>query len=274
MKRNGCVYGIICIIVVLLISFQAVYASRVGYFPPNTIEIKTEREENSKKDNLLYKKWCKETFENGEYIYEAYKYIAFNIKYTPESYKTDYWQTPKKTREIKKGDCEDAVFLFFSQLLPNQKNAEIVWGWVIGIQDLVGRAHVWYQLTDKRGNVYIVEGFSKDWNGIIPMEIVKEDEERRSILKVSNIELNSLLCLASAFDSLEKFMELANLRTKRDFIRYRGAIDYAVTRYAYITNLRFDSVLPIFESQKDNRSSDKEIHDIFRKLDELFSRWN
>ncbi len=31
-------------------------------------------------DNFLYKKWCEETFDNGNYIYEAYKNIAFNIK--------------------------------------------------------------------------------------------------------------------------------------------------------------------------------------------------
>ena len=36
-------------------------------------------------DNFMYKEWCEETFENGKYIYEAYKDIAFNIKYTPET---------------------------------------------------------------------------------------------------------------------------------------------------------------------------------------------
>ena len=42
-------------------------------------------------DKFMYKEWCKETFENGKYIYEAYKDIAFNIKYTPEQAKTDIW---------------------------------------------------------------------------------------------------------------------------------------------------------------------------------------
>ncbi len=29
--------------------------------------------------------------------------------------KTDYWQTPAETRKSKKGDCEDAVFLFLHE---------------------------------------------------------------------------------------------------------------------------------------------------------------
>ncbi|MFQ5788370.1 MAG: hypothetical protein ACE5H1_10380 [Thermodesulfobacteriota bacterium] len=42
-------------------------------------------------DNYLYEKWCEETFDNGKYIYAAYKNIAFNIKYKPEAKKTDFW---------------------------------------------------------------------------------------------------------------------------------------------------------------------------------------
>lgn len=53
-------------------------------------------------DNILYKEWCEETFENGNYIYEAYKNIAFNIKYAPEPNRIDFWQTPKETSRQKR----------------------------------------------------------------------------------------------------------------------------------------------------------------------------
>ncbi len=162
-------------------------------------------------DNFLYKEWCEETFDNGNYIYEAYKDIAFNIKYTPELSKADYWQTPVETAKLKKGDCEDAVFLFFSQLSSNQKNAEIVWGWVIDKRSTVGRAHVWYQLVDKRGKQYIVEGFSKDWNGIIPMDMVEETESRRPILTMSHSAIVKLASLLSDADDQQIYQSLVDL---------------------------------------------------------------
>ncbi|KKK75362.1 hypothetical protein LCGC14_2874470, partial [marine sediment metagenome] len=162
-------------------------------------------------DNFLYKKWCEETFVNGDYIYEAYKDIAFNIKYTPESGKTDFWQTPVETARLRKGDCEDAVFLFFSQLPLNQKNAEIVWGWVINKQSTMGKAHVWYQLLDKRGQQYIVEGFSKDWNGIIPMNMVEETESRRPILTMAHSAIGKLASLLSEADDQQIYQSLVDL---------------------------------------------------------------
>lgn len=146
-------------------------------------------------DNFLYKKWCEETFDNGNLVYEAYKNIAFNIKYTPEQPKMDIWQTPLETARLKKGDCEDAVFLFFSQLLPKQTNAEIVWGWITNKQNGIGWAHVWYQLTDKKGQKYVVEGFSEDWNGIIPMDIVQDKEIRNPIFKISHRMVSRLSSL-------------------------------------------------------------------------------
>ena len=146
-------------------------------------------------DNLLYKKWCEETFDNGSYIYGAYKKIAFNIRYTPELNWSDYWQTPIETGNLNEGDCEDAVLVFFSQITPNQRNVEIIWGWVIDNRNSIGRAHVWCQLTDKTGRKYIVEGFSDDWNGIIPVEIVSENETRKPILTISH-------CMASRLSRL------------------------------------------------------------------------
>jgi hypothetical protein len=162
-------------------------------------------------DNFLYKEWCEETFVNGNYIYEAYKDIAFNIEYTPEVSKTDFWQTPVETARLKKGDCEDAVFLFFSQLPPNQKNAEIVWGWVINNRSTIGRAHVWYQLVDKKGQQYVVEGFSKDWNGIIPMKIVEETESRRPIFTMAHSAAGKLTGSLSEADDQQINQSLVDL---------------------------------------------------------------
>ncbi len=186
-------------------------------------------------DNFLYKEWCEKTFINGNYIYKAYKDIAFNIKYTPEVGKTDFWQTPVETTKLRKGDCEDAVFLFFSNLPSNQENAEVVWGWVINKRSTMGRAHVWYQLLDKRGKQYIVEGFSKDWNGIIPMEIVEETESRRPILTMSHSAIGKLASLLSEADEQQIYQSLV------DLLAAANSIDYDLGNQLF---LQYTNVLP------------------------------
>jgi hypothetical protein len=164
-------------------------------------------------DNFLYKKWCEETFDNGNYIYEAYKKIAFDIKYAPEPNKADFWQTPIETVRLKRGDCEDAAFLLFSKIPSGQKNAEIVWGWAIDKQNAVKRLHVWYQLEDKKGQKYIIEGFSKDWNGIIPMEIVKKNQSRIPILIIAHSEASRLDGLLKIADNEQVSLLLEGLFT-------------------------------------------------------------
>ena len=175
-------------------------------------------------DNFLYKKWCEETFDNGRYIYEAYKNIAFNIRYTPELNRADFWQTPIETTNLNKGDCEDAVLLFFSQITPNQKNVEIIWGWVIDNRNSIGRAHVWYQLTDKKGRKYIVEGFSNDWNGIIPVEIVSEVETRKPILTISHCMASRLSRLFPKVDDWQMCQTLIDLFTGTGVWRYASTV--------------------------------------------------
>jgi len=236
-------------------------------------------------DNSLYKEWCERTFKHGSHIYEAYKDVAFNIKYTPESAKTDFWQTPFETTKSKNGDCEDAVFLFFSHLLPNQENAEIVWGWVIDRRIGVARAHVWYQLTDKEGQLYVVEGFSNDWNGIIPMEIIKQTESRKPIFTLSHSEASRLASMSSKPDSWETYQLLADLHGSTDFItpepddknvperRYTRRhlnsefIEYQSMSRTYNTSWEY--------SVKDRMAAviSKEISKIFKKLHELFTRY-
>lgn len=141
-------------------------------------------------DNPLYKEWCTKTFRNGKQIYEAYKLIAFGIEYQSEPPKTDYWQTPAETRQNKKGDCEDSVFLFFSQLAELDIDGDVVWGWVVDKGNSIAFAHVWYQLFDKRGRAYIVEGFSKEWNGIIPEETITRTEERVPTLMLRHVQIH------------------------------------------------------------------------------------
>ncbi len=215
--------------------------------------------ENGEKlsDNFLYKEWCEETFDNGDYIYEAYKDIAFNIKYTPEASKTDFWQTPAETARLKKGDCEDAVFLFFSQLPSNQENAEIVWGWVINKRSAMGRAHVWYQLTDNRGQQYIVEGFSKDWNGIIPVEIVEETESRRPIFTISHAAVSRLASSLPQADNSQFAQSLVDLSTATSFSNHDSG------------NQPFSQGIDTLLLP----NTTKEISNILNKLHELFSRY-
>ena len=171
-------------------------------------------------DNFMYKDWCEETFDNGKYIYEAYKDIAFNIKYTPEQARTDIWQTPYETNKSRKGDCEDAVFLFTSHLPSMQKNAKIIWGWIIDKGSRVARAHVWSQLTDKAGQQYIVEGFSNDWDGIIPLEIVERTELRKPIFTITHSEVCRLSNLVSRPDSWQTYQSIIDLCTSANFIEF------------------------------------------------------
>ena len=230
--------------------------SNLGYKPVPDTYLYIEDEEKSK-DNFLYKEWCEETFDNGTYIYEAYKNIAFNIEYTPEPNKTDFWQTPLETIRLKKGDCEDAVFHFFSQLPPNQRNAEITWGWVIDKRDEVGKAHVWYQLIDKAGKQYIVEGFSKDWNGIIPVDIVEETESRRPMLTIAHPAVSRLAGSLPKTNDSQIMQSLVDLLAATNFSNH-------------------DSGNQPFSQGMDTLllpNTTKEISNILNKLHELFSRY-
>ncbi len=234
-------------------------------------------------DNFLYKKWCEETFTSGNHIYEGYRDIAFNIKYTPEVPETDNWQTPLETTRMGQGDCEDAVFLFFSHLPPTLENTEIAWGWVID-RHRVARAHVWYQLKDREGNEYIVEGFSNDWNGIIPMDIVRKTETRKPILKITHLEASRLSALVLRPDSCDTYQILADLHRSTDFLKIenqRKTISKnVVTRYHLdVNSIGIKSMSREYQmswSQPVNHRIQtvvsKEISKIYKKLYELFTR--
>ncbi|MCP5007711.1 MAG: hypothetical protein GY941_27815 [Planctomycetes bacterium] len=204
-------------------------------------------------DDVHYKEWCEKMFDNGSSIYQAYKDIAFNIEYTPEADNADFWQAPDETMRLKKGDCEDAVFVFYSHLPKDQGNAKIVWGWVVDKKSAAGRAHVWYQLVDRKGKQWVVEGFSGSWNGIIPMEEIEKTESRRSILTLPHL-------------------------TVRSFAGSRGGESREINLTPFIS-------LDIFDNDLDSRpfprgfdvpsfpNSNREVRNIISKLQELFSRY-
>ena len=265
--------------------------SKTGYRPVPD-ECPYPDNSNDLHDNTMYKEWCEETFDDGIYIYDAYKDIAFNIEYTPEQSKTDIWQTPFETNRSQKGDCEDAVFLFSSHLPPEQKNAMIIWGWVIDKHSRVGRAHVWHQLIDKAGQQYIVEGFSRDWNGIIPIEVAEKTELRKPIFTMTHTEVCKLASLTSKPDSWQTYQSLIDFCMSANFIEfytkslnaYHGTDLLLNTYYGFIGHL-LDTQSKSFKD-KDTISDryqtgynvypamGKEVTSIFKKLYELFIRCN
>lgn len=268
--------------------------SRLGYKPvtdlPQYKKIKGETASNHiyarEYDNYLYEKWCEETFDNGKCIYDAYKYIAFNIKYKPETNKTDFWQTPIETDILRMGDCEDAVFLFFSRLPLNQENAEIVWGWVTDKQSKERRAHVWYQLFDKRGQKYIVEGFSKEWNGIIPMEIARNCEARIPLFSIPHNKVITLVGLLSGADDRNGYRALTNLlrpmaHSNTDFENK----EYLSKPKVRFNNLNYEFIgYPVNNQDKSWNTATpthrvfpkmrKEIFNIYKKLRKMFLRYD
>ncbi|GAX62086.1 transglutaminase-like enzyme, putative cysteine protease [Candidatus Scalindua japonica] len=239
-------------------------------------------------DNFMYKDWCEKTFDNGKDIYEAYKDIAFNIKYTPEQVKTDIWQTPCETGNSKKGDCEDAVFLFLSHFSSIHNNARVQWGWVIDKGSRFGRAHVWSELTGKAGRQYIVEGFSKGWDGIIPLEIVEQTEFRKTIFTITHSEFCRLSRLVSKPDSWQAYQSIIDLCTSANFIEsYSRNLnisqvmdsclnpDYGLIEY--LLDIQIKSYKDTISNRYSTRpnvspAKEKEISNIFRKLHELFLR--
>lgn len=212
----------------------------------------------SELDNPAYKKWCIETFEYGEYVYEAYKKIAFDVKYTPEIYRTDDWKTPLETYKSKEGDCEDTALLFLDGLALSQRNAGVVWGWVVDRNIGTAKAHVWCELTARDGEKYVVESFSTDWKGIIPMKIIKQSEHRKPIFKLSCIEFS---CLSNSYDEWDIQVDYNELFViDGDYLTYGNK---------YITD---NIILHQNPDSNTGAYNKKEVRNILNKLHELFAR--
>lgn len=234
---------------------------------------------------------CQKIFgeEEGNIIFEAFEEVA-NLKYVPEflpgEKQKDEWQTPFETEKSKKGDCEDAVFLFAS-CIPSYIDGELVWGLVIYNEDLVHvvKVHVWYELKVKKENVsvtYVVEGFSEvGFCGIIPMAIINRTENRQAILKISQSEFLEL----REEKSLLKFQERAEQKSRMDVLMLGLDKHKSTSQYADITSRR--KGLPMYVPHAMYRyfpeswgksefekamAKDKEIHEIYTQLYILMER--
>ncbi len=137
-------------------------------------------------DNLAFKEWCVDTFQNGSKIYEAYRVVNFDIEFRADvkGGNFDFWQKPRETLRLKTGDCEDFLFLFSDMLPWSQDNFELVWGFVYSKTSKSKVKHAWGELTGKHGQVYYVEGGQGNWNAIQKIEIVEKYQYRDPIVKI------------------------------------------------------------------------------------------
>jgi len=154
-------------------------------------------------ENPSFKLWCESKFLDGSSIYNAYRQIAFKIKYTEEPPHNDFWQTPLETMHRHAGDCEDAV-LFFNNILPHHiNNGRIVWGVVEDLINNVEFAHVWFELKDRKGELYLVDPFTNNWNGITHLALLREKRIKKEIVGIPNKLIGDLL---------DNNLELKNIR--------------------------------------------------------------
>ncbi len=165
-------------------------------------------------ENPSYKQWCENRFENGALVYEAYRKVAFNLNYAQEPAHNDFWQTPLETLHRHAGDCEDAVLLFNNIIASQINNGRIVWGVMENLDDKTDFAHVWLELCDKNGRLYFVDPFTKDWNGIIPMDSLKTKRVKAEILSAPAALVNDLLNNKIEVESI-----------KSEIIKKEGAFD-------------------------------------------------
>ncbi len=210
MKKQNYAKHIIFILVALTFIILSSYDGNAASKEPGRYPV-SSKGENCDRANLSelphnpkYKMWCQKKFQNGSMLYDAYRQIAFNIKYTPEPPRTDLWQTPFETMQSHTGDCEDAILLFHHLLPHYGYNGEIIWGVVTDFEKNIKFAHVWFELYDKQGNAYIIEPFAKDWNGIIPVELLRDKEVRRRIIGISNHDLSNIMKNPSEHERIKR----------------------------------------------------------------------
>lgn len=195
----------LALVIILSCCLYNVQAQMQGHYPVSAKgEFCTRSTPSELPHNPRYKMWCQKNFNNGSRLYEAYRQVAFNIKYTPEPPKTDLWQTPLETKQSQTGDCEDAIILFHDLMPHYGYKGEIIWGLVTDLQKKIRFAHVWFELFDKRGNTYIVEPFSGDWNGIIPVTILKEREIRHRIVGIPNDLISDIMRKPSEHERIKR----------------------------------------------------------------------
>ena len=144
-------------------------------------------------ENSSFKVWCERKFLEGHSVYDAYRQIAFKIKFREEPPHNDFWQTPLETMHRHAGDCEDAVLLFNNILPHHINNGRIVWGVVEDLVKNVEFAHVWFELKDRKGELYLVDPFTNDWNGITHLALLKDKKIKMEIVGIPNNLIGDLL---------------------------------------------------------------------------------
>lgn len=206
-KDNFVVGGLITLISFILTTSLCNASLQVkGFYPVSSKgEFCTRSNSNELPNNPLYRDWCERKFLNGSHIYEAYRQVAFDIEYIPEPPRVDLWQTPSETMLNHGGDCEDAILLFHELLPPHYNSGDVIWGFVHDLKNQTTYPHVWFQLYDRNGNLYIVEPFSGDWNGIIPMEMIEKREVRQRIMGIPNTILSDIMNRPSKNQNIKDF---------------------------------------------------------------------
>ena len=199
--------------------------------------------------NPSYKTWCESTFTNGSFVYEAYRQIAFNINYAQEPPHNDFWQTPFETLYRRAGDCEDAVLLF-NHILPQRcNNGRIIWGVIADLKKNIEFAHVWFELRDKKGQLYLVEPFTKDWNGIVPIALMQNKKIKKEIMGIPDKLISDLFTNTVGFKAIKRSILKKEVRFDPD---QNGLIDDIFAKLRRVA-MRYEDQKNIIKKQNNGK---------------------
>ena len=85
--------------------------------------------------------------------YEASFKTATRIRKVAEEGDNDFWQTPKETRIVNQGDCEDITFLLEEELIKKGLEPKVCFG---RIKKYDTYQHMWIEI-DKNGTNYVLD---------------------------------------------------------------------------------------------------------------------
>ena len=203
--KKKCKYSIVILLLSILVCSRY---SEINIFAISTTQADyyTHYTDLEPPENPSFKVWCESKFLHGNSIYNAYRQIAFQIRYTEEPPQNDFWQTPLETIHRHAGDCEDAVLLFNNFLPHNINNGRIVWGIIEDLKNNVTFAHVWFELVDRKGELYLVDPFTNDWNGITHLMLLKDKRIKKEIVGIPNKLIGDLLDNDLELGSIRRLM--------------------------------------------------------------------
>lgn len=136
----------------------------------------------------------------------------------------------------------------------------------------------------------MVEGFSNDWNGIIPMEIVQETETRKPTLIISHSMLYKMSCLLPKVKNWKMCQALVDLFTKTSSVTHvSGSRPFGIkmnvrrylSSYEYIEypenvqgrTWQYTHYVSHLPTSKKYPAVNNEISNILEKLCSMFSRY-